>query len=158
MANILFGPRPQGIYFDDLKGNSYNPWYRYGQSKLANILFANELNKREKINNVTSVSLHPGNIISTNLSRSLDVSSMFSLVWAIKKSQLYRITESKNIPQGTSTTLVCALDPNMQGGVYYEDCKVSGKVHEKAFDVETAEKLWTVSLSLLAAEGFECPN
>jgi retinol dehydrogenase-12 len=51
-------------------GRSYRAWQAYGQSKLANLLFAKELADRlaESSPNVTAVSVHPG-VIQTNLWR-----------------------------------------------------------------------------------------
>jgi retinol dehydrogenase-12 len=42
------------------KGRKYSEWGAYGQSKLANILFAKGLNERLKGTQITAVSLHPG--------------------------------------------------------------------------------------------------
>ena len=50
----------------------YNPWVAYGQSKLANLLFARELAARLKaagIDNVDAVSCHPGLIPTTKYVR-----------------------------------------------------------------------------------------
>ncbi len=52
-----------GIQFEDLNfEKGYNRVKAYGQSKLANILFAKELNKRLKAQgkDIIAVSLHPG--------------------------------------------------------------------------------------------------
>ncbi|KAL8925012.1 MAG: hypothetical protein Q9208_003696 [Pyrenodesmia sp. 3 TL-2023] len=54
----------QGIVFDKDKLKKYGPWARYGQSKLANILFTKELARRYP--SITSVAVHPG-IILTDL-------------------------------------------------------------------------------------------
>lgn len=59
------GHRRSDIRWDDLHfsgGKTYDPWLAYGQSKTANILFANEIARRssEKGNNVLAYSLHPG--------------------------------------------------------------------------------------------------
>lgn len=51
------------INYDDLNWTKgYKQWYAYFQSKLANVLFARELNKRMQAQgkNITAVSLHPG--------------------------------------------------------------------------------------------------
>lgn len=59
----------EGIQFDNLSGEkSYGPLKAYGQSKLANILFAVGLTKRLMGTAVTTNALHPG-IIKTNLQR-----------------------------------------------------------------------------------------
>ncbi|CAI9274426.1 unnamed protein product [Lactuca saligna] len=60
----------KGIYFDKINDeSSYSPIYAYGQSKLANILHANELSrqfKEEKVE-LTANSLHPGGIATSLL-------------------------------------------------------------------------------------------
>ncbi|KAL2948884.1 hypothetical protein AAZX31_20G148200 [Glycine max] len=61
----------EGICFDKINDeSSYNNWRAYGQSKLANILHANELTRRLKEDGVdiSANSLHPGTI-TTNLFR-----------------------------------------------------------------------------------------
>ncbi len=50
------------------KGRQYRAWEAYGQSKLANILFAKGLADRLKDSPATAVSVHPG-VIQTNLWR-----------------------------------------------------------------------------------------
>ncbi|ERN00318.1 hypothetical protein AMTR_s00107p00149370 [Amborella trichopoda] len=60
-----------GILFDKINYRTgYSPYAAYGQSKLANILHANELARRwqEEGANVTANSLHPG-VIPTNIAR-----------------------------------------------------------------------------------------
>ncbi|XP_020966952.1 short-chain dehydrogenase TIC 32, chloroplastic isoform X2 [Arachis ipaensis] len=61
----------EGICFDKINDeSSYSSWRAYGQSKLANMLHANELTRRLKEDgaNITANSLHPG-AITTNLFR-----------------------------------------------------------------------------------------
>lgn len=48
------------------KGRAYAGWEAYGQSKLANLLFAKGLADRLKGTSLTAVSIHPG-VIKTNL-------------------------------------------------------------------------------------------
>ena len=51
-----------GIEFDKInEPNAYSPMQRYGISKLSNILFTVELNKRLEGKQVYANSLHPGN-------------------------------------------------------------------------------------------------
>ncbi|KAJ0859687.1 putative very-long-chain 3-oxoacyl-CoA reductase [Helianthus annuus] len=96
--------------FDKLNDEkSYNSYYAYGQSKLANILHAKELTRRlkEEGANITINALHPG-VIATNL--------LFFKTWSFKHFQ-------KNIPQGASTTCYLALNPKVKGvsGEYFAD-------------------------------------
>ncbi|MEJ0095988.1 MAG: SDR family NAD(P)-dependent oxidoreductase [Methylocella sp.] len=65
-----FAPKV-GIEFDNLSGQrGYGPWRAYGQSKLANLLFAKQLAKRLAGTGKTANALHPGGIM-TNLGRNL---------------------------------------------------------------------------------------
>jgi retinol dehydrogenase-12/retinol dehydrogenase-13 len=112
-AAWLFAP-PQGIRFDDLKGDqNYDPWERYGSAKLANILFSGELDRRlrEEGANVLAVSLHPGSVASTGLGRHLDLASaqsMFSLLWK-RRGGLYDVLfgNYKTIKQGICYSIGC---------------------------------------------------
>ena len=58
-----------GIQFNNFSGNkNYNPHKAYGHSKLANLLFANELARRFQSTSQTANAVHPG-VIRTNLLR-----------------------------------------------------------------------------------------
>ena len=63
--------RDQSLDFDllPMPKSKYWPILAYGQSKLCNVLFAAELNRRLAEHGVKSYSLHPGNMIHTGLSR-----------------------------------------------------------------------------------------
>jgi NAD(P)-dependent dehydrogenase (short-subunit alcohol dehydrogenase family) len=64
-----------GIEFDNLSGEKgYSAWRAYGQSKMANLLFAKELARRFGGTARTANALHPGVIFDTNLQRSINVS------------------------------------------------------------------------------------
>jgi len=58
------------MYWDDINWNNteYHTLKAYGQSKLANILFTQELAKRLKGTGISAYSLHPG-VIATELGR-----------------------------------------------------------------------------------------
>lgn len=115
MGQRLFAPA-DGIRFDDINGEkSYNEWERYGQSKLANVLHANEINRRYgKDGGVIAMSLHPGSILSTELSRHTSIRSGLSAVYRLfsGKGNMGIVLQERNksIAQGASTTLVAALD------------------------------------------------
>ncbi|KAI4349283.1 hypothetical protein L6164_009892 [Bauhinia variegata] len=107
-----------GIRFDKLNDpNGYSDKKAYGQSKLANILHANELSRRlkEKDVNITANSVHPG-VIMTPLMRHS------SLLMNFLKMFTFYIW--KNVPQGAATTCYVALHPSVKGvtGKYFLDC------------------------------------
>lgn len=163
MGQYLFGPE-EGVRFDDINGDEYyNSWERYGQSKLCNVLFSKELNNRFKSKNVISVSLHPGVITGTELYRHIFTLTNIKNVskdgllgaWSIlspQKLACLSSQRSKTIPEGVSTTLVAALDPDIVPGGYYYDCKLSqGEgLHPAVHEVELAIKLWEFSESIIS--------
>ena len=85
-------------------------WSAYGQSKLANILFAKELHDQLEPRGVLCVSLHPG-VIKTNLAR-----HMGNWVTSGVGGWLFEnLITDKTIPQGASTTLYGCLAPGLKG-------------------------------------------
>jgi retinol dehydrogenase-12 len=124
---------------------SYSAMGSYGQAKLANVLFANELQRRLDRSgsgkNISVYSLHPGLIPGTELQR-------HSTISAIGTYFIYK----KSITEGAATTVYCATEPELKGkgGTYYEDCNESNP-QSKALDTNTAGQLWTVSETLTKA-------
>ncbi|PKA56380.1 Short-chain dehydrogenase TIC 32, chloroplastic [Apostasia shenzhenica] len=130
----------EGIQFDGISDQTrYNDKKAYGQSKLANILHANELSRRlqEEGANITVNSVHPG-IIMTNLMR-----HSFLLMKVLK---IFTYIFWKNVPQGAATTCYVALHPSLKGtmGKYYIDCNEM-KPSIFARDEKLAKKLWDFS-------------
>jgi WW domain-containing oxidoreductase len=138
------GAPPEGIQFDNLTGErEYGAWANYGQSKLANLLFANHLTKRLEGTGKTANSLHPG-VIHTNLSRSMNPIARGAL--AIAGPLVL-----KSIAEGAATQCYLAVHPNVEGvtGEYFSDCNV-GKSSSRGRDAEMAAKLWEVSENIVA--------
>ncbi|WVZ14122.1 hypothetical protein V8G54_011688 [Vigna mungo] len=74
---------PKGILFDKLNDpSSYSSWRAYGQSKLANILHANELVRRLKEDGVdiTANSLHPGATVTNIYLQSPLLTGVWNLI------------------------------------------------------------------------------
>lgn len=138
------GAPPEGIQFDNLSGErGYRPWQSYGQSKLANILFANELSKRLEGSGRTANSLHPG-VINTNLGRNMNPIARGALALAAP-------LVLKSIPQGAATQCYVAVHPNVQGvtGKYFADCnEATTTAHGR--DAAMAARLWEVSEKIAA--------
>lgn len=157
IANWIFCS-PEGIRMEDLNGEkNYYVWERYGASKLANILFSKELNRRMKEEgaNVISMSVHPGVILETNLTRhSFSLHHVTTVFGTINSWQAFiRIHQepSKTIPQGAATSVLCALAPDAIPGEHYADCAVSDLVHPNGNNAEFAKQLWNISEELTAA-------
>jgi WW domain-containing oxidoreductase len=127
---------PAGIDFDNLDGSKgYSPFRAYGQSKLANILFANALATRFGASGRVANSLHPG-VIKTNLTRHMPDRG---------EGIFARIGEAgmKSIPQGAATQTLLAVHPSTAtvNGTYWSDCQPA-EPSAPARDAALAERLW----------------
>ena len=132
-----------GIDFDNLSGEqSYSGWQAYGQSKLANVLFANELARRLDPGVIVN-SLHPG-LIRTNLGRNMKGPLMLAL-------GLVMLPFMISVPQGAATSCYVATSPEVAGitGRYFADCALA-KSNPLASERELAERLWSESTTLTA--------
>ncbi len=128
-----------GIQFDNLSGDKgYSAWANYGQSKIANLLFAKELARRFTGTNKTANAVHPG-VIHTNLARHMN--SVASFVMG-----LFGPLVLKTVPQGAATEVFVATHPSVKdtSGKYFADCNVASP-RKDAEDAELAKKLWEVS-------------
>ncbi|CAN4126172.1 unnamed protein product [Withania somnifera] len=141
----LVCPR-EGIRFHNINDkNSYQDKLAYGQSKLANLLHANELSRRlqEEGTNITVNSVHPG-LIMTNLMR--------HSVFLMRILRVFTCLLWKNVPQGAATTGYVALHPSLKGvtGKYFVDCN-EYTPSKLAQDEVLARNLWDFSNNLVNA-------
>ena len=132
-----------GIRFDDLAmERGYDKWQAYGQSKLANLLFASELSRRLPQGQI-ALSVHPG-VIATNLGRNMGsvMRSGFDFVGPVF---------GKSIPQGAATQIWAAVHPDAaaHNGAYLADCNVA-RTSRHGRDPKLAARLWSVSEDLAA--------
>ncbi|XP_072038811.1 retinol dehydrogenase 12-like [Amphiura filiformis] len=135
----------RGIRFDDihLKQN-FTGFFAYGQSKLANILFTNELSKRLKGTGVTANVVHPGAILTE-----LDRYAYNSMPLAFVTLPLLRFCMwffGKTVVQGAQTSVYCAVEESIAttSGVYFKDCAPT-KLKDFAQDEKAAKRLWDLS-------------
>ncbi len=131
-----------GIEFDNLSGErNYEPQKAYGQSKLANVLFARELSRRLKGTAATANSLQPG-VIMTNLGRYLPW-------YQIVAARLFGWAFMKSVGAGAATQVYVATSPALAGvtGQFFRDCNPivpEGHLGDDAM----AAKLWEISEEL----------
>nr|GMC87140.1 short-chain dehydrogenase TIC 32, chloroplastic-like [Ipomoea batatas] len=137
-------PYRKGIRFDKINDKkSYDDKMAYGQSKLANILHANELSRRlqEEGANITVNSVHPG-VIMTNLMRHSTITmSMYQhIIYTNLNALIY----------GAATTCYVALHPDMKGvtGKYFVDCNEC-KPTKLARSEALGKELWDFSNQLI---------
>jgi NAD(P)-dependent dehydrogenase (short-subunit alcohol dehydrogenase family) len=148
------------IDFDDLQSKRrYFRWRAYGQSKLANLLFAFELDRRLRAagSAIKSVAAHPG-YAATNL-QSAAAPRVDRLVMVVTNRLLAQSVEMGALPQ-----LYAATQPGLQGGEYIgPDGIAEQRGHPKAVgssgaarDKDAARRLWEVSEELTGVT-FELP-
>ena len=133
-----------GIEFDNLSWNrSYKPFTAYGQTKLANALFAFELARIYEGTSVSANAIHPG-LVATNLGR------YFSSRPRDPNAPLRK--GMKTADQGASTQVYVAIYPDLQGvsGYYFEDCNPVVPSGTHMSDETLAAQLWAVSQALTA--------
>ncbi|KAL3419709.1 short-chain dehydrogenase/reductase [Phlyctema vagabunda] len=132
-----------GIDFEGLKTpmESASAYKKYGQSKLANILFANGLHRHFGDKGITAVSLHPG-LVSTNILGSY--SGHNRLVGMANRFVAPLVAKSPE--NGAKNQLWAAFAKKgaqgVQSGEYYEPIGVAGKKNASARDEKLTQKLW----------------
>jgi NAD(P)-dependent dehydrogenase (short-subunit alcohol dehydrogenase family) len=139
-----------GIQFDNLSGEQgYKGWLAYGQSKIANLLFAKELARRFAGTTKTANAVHPG-VINTNLGRHLGIPAPIAAVGYGIANALFL----KSIPQGAATQCYVAANPAAAtvSGQYWADSNIA-KPRAEAEDPALAAKLWEVSEKIVAGLG-----
>lgn len=136
------------IHFDDLNWEkTYTKTKAYAQSKLANLLFTYELDRRFKLqkHNIISIASHPG-YTATDLLRSMGVMGLVSNKLIAQK-----------IDMGTLPVLRAATEENLVGSEYFGPTKMfelrgypkKVKSSDKSYDIQLAKKLWEVSETLV---------
>ncbi|KAK3220670.1 hypothetical protein Dsin_014640 [Dipteronia sinensis] len=88
----------EGIRFDKINDESwYNSLGAYGQSKLANILHANELSKhlKEEGVNITANSLHPGSIVTNLFRHSSIINGLTSTIGRLLLKNVQQVIENQ---------------------------------------------------------------
>ena len=153
--------RVGSINFDDLQSErGYRPQFAYGQSKLATLMFALELNRRSLRYGwgIRSNASHPGATL-TNLQTTGPALGRGSTTLMERLGmQLTRMIPGfwQEIAQGALPTLYAATSPLAVGGGYYGPggfAELTGmpavaRIPRRARDEQTAERLWQVSEQL----------
>jgi NAD(P)-dependent dehydrogenase (short-subunit alcohol dehydrogenase family) len=140
------------IAFDDLQGErKYRRWSAYGQSKLANLLFAFELDRRLRAagSSVRSIAAHPG-YAATNL-QSAAAPTLDRMLM-----KFTNLVMAQSAEMGALPTLYAATLPDLEGGAYVgpggfmEQRGYPAKVtsNPASRDEEVARQLWSVSEQL----------
>eukprot|EP00624_Nannochloropsis_granulata_P001649 evm.model.NODE_18044_length_13276_cov_24.207518.2 len=154
---------PTSFNFDDplYESSAYSLFGAYGQSKLANVLFTFELQRRldalqrdrAKIVGrrggrggggkvMTANAVHPGNV-QTEVARNM----AWLFYWGQRLCSPLLWCFSKNPSQGAYTSVHAATAPSLRGvgGLYFVNSEATADVSAVAKDPEVAERLWEMS-------------
>ncbi len=150
-----FGHRPGRMNFDDLNAeHGYSPYRAYFQSKLANLLFTNELQRRLTADGASTIAVaaHPG-ASDTNLGHESPGGVAGALMNAARP-----VTDlmTQSAAMGALPTLRAATDPDANGGDYYgppgrlelRGHPVKVGMSGQARSTEDAQRLWSESEDL----------
>jgi NAD(P)-dependent dehydrogenase (short-subunit alcohol dehydrogenase family) len=137
--------RPKSIQWDDLMFEKrWRGFWVYSHSKLANVLFSNELARRWKDTGVTSNALNPGNVRSRITRNNVFLN-------ALHRSPLARMVIMSEA-HGARTSIYVATAPELEGvtGCYFDKVR-EAKPSKPSTDKEAARRLWEVSEQLVDA-------
>jgi NAD(P)-dependent dehydrogenase (short-subunit alcohol dehydrogenase family) len=141
------------IRFEDLQSeNGYRAWAAYGQSKLANLMFTYELQRRlQRAKSATlAVAAHPG-WARTGLQRHADGNPLFRVLTCILGPVL-----SQDAAHGALPLLRAAVDPGVSGAEYYgpgccgetKGAPIRVRSNEPSHDEGVQRRLWACSEQL----------
>jgi len=145
-SGAAYGSLPDGgIDFNNLDGSKgYSTFQFYGQSKLANTLFALELANRLEDTTATANSIAPG-FVKTNIGR--NTNRFLKAVFGVMTGMIAR-----TVAEGAATQCYVATSPmlNKVSGYFFENCnpvEIKGNTNY-LYNTEMAKRLWRVSEEL----------
>ena len=172
VVNVSSGAQRFGrIRWDDPNFTAgYDRRAAYAQSKLANVLFAVELDRRWSANAIRGYAVHPGVVAGTKLNGSAGEEALkrMGLIDGAGRPIIDPVVGKKTPAQGASTVVFAATSPLLAGigGVYLKDNDVSrlddeprqltadcipAEAASHSIDPEAARRLWALSERLLVA-------
>ena len=129
--------------FNDIQGiNDYKGWSAYGRSKLMNIMFTYECQRRLNTTGVTFNCLHPGFVNS-----SFGNNNSGFVRYSIKIAKLFFAI---NLIQGAKTSVYLASSNEVEGisGKYFNQCRIANS--SKVSYLENDQKqLWELTEKML---------
>jgi NAD(P)-dependent dehydrogenase (short-subunit alcohol dehydrogenase family) len=142
------------IDFDNLqRERGYEGWDAYNASKLANILFANELDRQARVahSKLMSLAVHPGISRTNIMANGPGEKNLKAYVIQILAPIMLQSDDAGALP-----TLYAATSPDAKGGQYigpdgfqeFKGSPVVVKARPQALDEAVGKRLWTVSEKL----------
>lgn len=124
-----------------LPPQKYRQFTAYGQAKLANVMFANEVQRRYGADGISACSLHPGALVTTEIGNGSALTRL-----GMKLVSPF----TKNIDQGAATSVYCALVPDVRSiqGNYFSHCQRK-TASKEARNLTKSQWLWEKTKAML---------
>lgn len=149
------GKRRAHIDFDDMQSlqpRAFSGEIAYKNSKLANILFTYELNKRLEGTNISCNAMNPGLIPTTGFFRNLGACTRCCMrCCCLSFGRCLHITRS--VAQGAECIVLLATSDDLRGvgGKYFSDCEETPSSQE-SYDTSVSARLWDESAKLVGLQ------
>ncbi|MGB3547903.1 MAG: SDR family NAD(P)-dependent oxidoreductase, partial [Saprospiraceae bacterium] len=140
----------KGMRWDDLGlKDNYHGLRSYAQSKLANVLFTYELQRRFPNDKMDAFAVQPG-LVQTDIGIKGN-NWLHALAWRVRR----RMSGHKTPAEGAATSIYLATAPEVsgRGGTYWDDCRPK-ESYSGSNDPAEAERLWQESLRLCGLPSF----
>jgi NAD(P)-dependent dehydrogenase (short-subunit alcohol dehydrogenase family) len=149
------------LHFDDLQlVRHYTPWGAYGQSKLAMLVFALELDRRAKAQGwaLMSNAAHPGWAVTNLQTAGLRMGTAGGPALTERAMRFAEPFLAQSAADGALPTLYAATSPEAEGGAYYgpdglgemRGAPKRAQISGAAQDRQGAAKLWAASEAAVA--------
>jgi retinol dehydrogenase 12 len=148
LSSVAYKWAPQGgIQFNMLKSTAdgMDSVRRYGQSKLANILWTRQLAKQHPL--ITVAAVHPGQVQTNLATGATGMPGIIRLFWP-----LFALTLTP-VDKGARNQLWASVSKDVQSGEYYEPVGVEGRATALGKDDELAKKIWDWTETELSGHG-----
>lgn len=136
------------IHFKDVNLQvNYHGLRAYAQSKLANVLFTFEFNRRNTSVPIAINALQPG-LVKTDIGLKHTI-SLHSLVWKIRR------LAGVSPEEGASTSVYLATSEEAKGlsGKYWDKCKPK-PASKRAYNEDDAAQLWDLSMKMCGIKNY----
>lgn len=140
----------EGLFLDDLfLTERYHGLRSYAQSKLANVMFTYEFDRRRPDERVSSYAVQPG-LVQTDIGLK-HTNWLHALAWRIRR----RMGGNKTPAEGAATSIFLATDAAVgdRSGLYWDDCRPKPS-SSGSQDAEAAARLWEESCRMCGVDNY----
>lgn len=144
----------KGLYLDDLNlTHHYHGLRSYAQSKLANVMFTYEFERRKPDPQIAINAVQPG-LVQTDIGLK-HTNWLHALAWRIRRN----MSGHKSAAEGAATSIYLASSEAAAGisGKYWDDCRPKPS-SEASYDQEAARRLWEISCEWCGIADYFAPS